>query len=282
MSEKQNRRTQEYAKYDAMPTEALEQILRLDADTPEGTESDMDELLYIMELLAQRRRASSCAGKTAQEAYASFRQNYLPEEPDPAASETAEESVPRRRVLLRRLTAAAAAVAIVLLCSATASALGGDVWGAVIRWTQETFYFSQGEACQVCAPTPNEELEYATFQEALICNNVDPDIVPAQLLEGYQLTDIMVEQTPLQTLYTAWYSNGEKTIKITVRKVISGDPDQFEAGKPYTGANGTEYFVYEDNSQLRAVWQAGDYECYISGELRMEELTAMLDTIPKG
>ena len=56
MSEKQNRGIGDLSKYDAMTTEELEEILRLDAEMPEGQESDTDKILYIMEVLTERKR----------------------------------------------------------------------------------------------------------------------------------------------------------------------------------------------------------------------------------
>ena len=76
MSENTNRRHQDFAKYDAMSTEELEEILRLDLDAPPEQESDTEVLLTIMEVLAQRKKPE----KTAFEALESFRQNYMLEE----------------------------------------------------------------------------------------------------------------------------------------------------------------------------------------------------------
>ena len=56
MSENTNRRHQDFAKYDAMSTEELEEILRLDLDAPQEQESDTYVLLTIMEVLAQRKK----------------------------------------------------------------------------------------------------------------------------------------------------------------------------------------------------------------------------------
>ena len=59
MSEQLDRRARDFSKFDSMTTEALQQILRLDAMKPEGEESDAEELFYIMGVLADRRRNDS-------------------------------------------------------------------------------------------------------------------------------------------------------------------------------------------------------------------------------
>ncbi len=39
--------SKDYSKYDGMSTESLEELLRLDAELPDGEGSDIDEILYI-------------------------------------------------------------------------------------------------------------------------------------------------------------------------------------------------------------------------------------------
>ena len=51
----------DFAKYDTMSTEALQQILRDDASNPEGNESDMDMLLHVMDVLAKSASTPSSA-----------------------------------------------------------------------------------------------------------------------------------------------------------------------------------------------------------------------------
>ena len=48
MSENLNRGARDFSKYDTMATADLEEILRLDAESPEGAESDTELLLYVM------------------------------------------------------------------------------------------------------------------------------------------------------------------------------------------------------------------------------------------
>ena len=60
MSEKQSRGIGDLSKYDTMTTEELEEILRLDAQAPEEQESDIEKILYIMEVLTERKAYRFC------------------------------------------------------------------------------------------------------------------------------------------------------------------------------------------------------------------------------
>ena len=90
----QNRNEDVFAKYNAMSTEELQQILREDASKPEGQEETSTEaLFYIMEVLAQRRRARN-EGKTPEEALEAFHKYY---EEDEVSSITEREPVVRKK-----------------------------------------------------------------------------------------------------------------------------------------------------------------------------------------
>ena len=78
MSENLKRSNPDFSKYDSMSIGELEEILRADAQGPERDDSDVDEILYVMEVLAKKRRQNGIAGKTALEAYQEFQQHYLP------------------------------------------------------------------------------------------------------------------------------------------------------------------------------------------------------------
>lgn len=69
----------DYSQLDRMSTEELREILRLDFLLPDDEESDMDAILYVMQLVAERERKNP-TGKVpdVREAWASFVKNYLP------------------------------------------------------------------------------------------------------------------------------------------------------------------------------------------------------------
>ena len=132
MSENQSRGLADFAKYDAMETEELEEILRADSQSLEGQESDGELLLYVMGVLAHRKRNSENPGKTAQEAWESFEKHYLSEEEE---IHTAKNN----RTSLRRWIAAVAVAALLLAIPLTASALTWDeIWNAVATWCRRS------------------------------------------------------------------------------------------------------------------------------------------------
>ena len=277
MSEKQNRGNIDFAKFDSMATEELEEILRLDAEMPEGQESDTDMILYIMEVLAERKRNNGYTGKTALEAYESFKQNYMPETENSIIPIKAKRRAPR---WIRSLTATAAILAILLIGSVTAKAFGLDVWNAVVQWTQETFHFGDwGDS------DADDNLPYTSLQEALEKGNVPAWLVPTYIPEGFTLAEIDAQQTPKKNTYKAKYTYGEKVLKITVRDHLNGDPVYVEQSdglaEEYKALDIT-YYLFENNAQTQAVWIVDSYECNISGTVTIDELKMMIRSIEKG
>ena len=281
MSENQNRGISDLSKYDAMTTEELEEILRLDAQAPEEQESDTDKILYIMEVLTERKRNNSHTGKTALEAYETFKQNYMPEIEEPDIYDEKSVAVKRRFPRwLRGLTAAAAVLVILVLGSVTAKAFGMDFWKTVVKWTQETFHFGEWGNSEA-----NDNLPYSSLQEALEKSKITTSLTPNWFPSGYELIDIKVEYSPLQTVYKAKYSNGDQVLSIVIRDHLEGKPvyvEQSEGLVEEYEISGVKYYLFSDINVVKAVWVNGSYECDIFGNVTIEELKMMIDSIEKG
>ena len=69
-----------HSRFDHMPTEELENILRLDFQLPEGEGLDADTLLYITEVIARREASSSQTScPNVDVAWRDLLTRYLPE-----------------------------------------------------------------------------------------------------------------------------------------------------------------------------------------------------------
>jgi len=284
MSENQNRIIGDLSKYDAMTTEELEEILRLDAQAPEEQESDIEKILYIMEVLTERKRNNSHTGKTAHEAYESFKQNYMPFVPETHNSKPLRKAPVKARGgcprWLRTLTATAAVLALLLLGSVTAKAFGVNIWEAVVKWTQETFHFGEWGNSD-----PKSNLTYASLQEALEQGNVPVFLIPTWIPDGYELNEVTAERSPVKKIYTAKYIRGEETLKITVRDHLDKIPvyvEQSEGLEEEYEVMGITYYIFSDKDVVKATWINGSYECNIFGKVTIDELKTMIDSIEKG
>ena len=289
MPNNQNRSNQDFSKFDSMTNEELEEILRSDAQKTEGEVLDLEMLLYAMEVLAVRRKNSADPRKTAEEAFKSFEENYFPAKQynDDLAAEISNPKQCQRsnnRILpwLRRVTAVAAILAVVLFSAMTAQAMGIDIWGIVVNWTQDTFHFGTAHQDEIIDPINSDEREFSSLQEALSHLLIDTNLAPSWFPDGYNLADIEIHESPMQLMILAIYQNKEKMIKIQIKDYVATDSEQVEQSDPLIEeyeSNGTVYYIFADNANLQAVWIKENYECYISGPLTIDEIRSMIDSI---
>lgn len=288
MPDIQDRKDSRFSRYDAMSTEDLQAFLREDASKPMGEESDTKEILYVMEVLAKRRKEQT-GGKDPAEALASFKNKYYTENETPYIS----ESVPAARKRSssghwkRGLVAAVAAIFILVIGnSITVSALGFDLFAIIAKWTQETFHFGYaGHTDESDAPSPDFAHPCASLEDALMENKVTLALVPTWIPDGYIESDIKIQDTPAQRIFQAKYVCGESSIRIKIADYLDGYPEQIEQSDDlieiYNHA-GVDYYIFSNYDQLRTVWINDSFECYISGPLTVSEIKQIIDSIEKG
>lgn len=289
MPDTQNRNEDVFAKYNAMSTEELQQILREDASKPEGQEETSTEaLFYIMEVLAQRRRARN-EGKTPEEALEAFHKYY---EEDEVPSNTEREPVVRKKNStapnwVKRMVAAAAIIILIFSGSITAKAFGFDLWEVIVKWTQETFHFGYINNGDTTEQEPKEEdsVAYAGLEAALNEFDVTAPLVPSWIPEGYVEADVRTFDTPKQRQFTAIYQCDDKVIKIWIENYLDSSPLQIEQDESVVEVyenGGIKYYIFSDTDSLQAAWVYENFSCYISGPLSLSEIKQIIDSIEKG
>lgn len=285
MPKNNDRAMQDFSKYDAMTSEELAKLLRLDSEAPEGNELDIDTWFYVTGVLAERKKISNNTGKTAQEAWNSFQQDYLPVEEDLAVSANTTKSV-KGHPWVRRAVAAAAAVALIVCVPLTAKALNWEkIWNAVAMWAKETFSFVSDNQEEHIDPAPKDTNQYQSLQEAVNSNFTNPVHVPSWVPNGYEFDEVRTHETPNSRQLIACYLNKGSELIIQVKTYLITDPQRTEIKENLIEiyeVSGTKYYIFANNDQLRGVWLQDSYECYISGEITIEEMKQMIDSIPKG
>lgn len=240
----------DYSKYDEMSTESLEELLRLDAELPDGEESDIDEILYISEVIAKRDREQPTGRYSEADvdaAWETFQTKYLPyaadgrslydfddDEPGNSKDTAPDMSSPsgkkrisaRGRRFLDRMASVAAAIALLLgIMTVTAYAMGYDLWGVIAQWTKDTFTFvsasKANDAGNPNADVTSNEGEYADLQAALDAYGISESLAPSWIPKGFVIDSVMVNELPEEhtVLFHACYKNDEKLLAVQVNKI---------------------------------------------------------------
>ena len=271
----------EYAHYDSLSMEELQEFLRKHAYGELETEPDTDELYYIMEVLARRRdQQDPQAFRSDEEAMADFRKHYMPKE------KKAEHSRAIRfpnRVLK---TVAAVLVAVLFLAvgtSITAEALQIDMRGKFANWTKEIFQFTDlPQGTTAANPEKENNLELKSLQDALAQYARTEKLVPAWMPEGYKSKDLQIMNSPRALSISATYEkNGERLI-IKIRQTIGAPADQVEKNDDLLEVyvvDGIEYYIFSNTETLQVAWSIGEFECQIIGKIAIEEIKEMINSI---
>ena len=141
----------DFSYLDKLSTEELEALICQDFQLEEETESDLDMILYITEVLENRRRDKNKADDI-DIAWKSFNENYRPypgagislfEFKDDANVVDISPAKPAKKIRIwARVASSAAIIAIVLVAgTATAQALGFDLLGQIAIFSSNSDSF---------------------------------------------------------------------------------------------------------------------------------------------
>lgn len=299
MSERDTHKAQNFSIYDGMSTEALEEILRKSAQPSSEEEYDADAILYILEVIEERKAERLSKAEAAETALRDFYENYLPcaEDGTPLYGdmEFAAELVPdvteapfvpiehskprKRRRLVRGAVVLAAAVVVLVAGSLSASAFGGSFWNTIAQWTKETFGFENPTT-----PNPENHYEFADLQDALENYEIKENVVPTWVPEGYTAGEVQITEDPYRIKFDEIYSN-ESSDELLVCIYFYRDGNvpivKYEKTEDVTvyTTHGIDYYIMENLGQMQAIWINGSNECSITGDLTETELETMIDSI---
>ena len=216
---------------------------------------------------------------SAQKVWESFQRDYLPELEEKPEQ---KKSVPWWRPL-----AAAAAVLVLLVgVTVTVDAFGWvDVWDAVVNWAKETFSFVSSDRPRLGEPAPEDTREFESFHQVIAEKTGRTDLVPTVIPEGFVLDSIEIQENREQNIYLAFYIKNTSFFKLHVQSYVEAETEWVEKSTEALeiyDADGTSYYIFANNEQLTAAWKKDSYECYISGDLSVEEIKTMIVSIGKG
>ena len=189
--------------------------------------------------------------------------------------------------------AAAIAVLVVLGSLVTVQAVGIDVFGAIARWTNETFRFAASSQNDDTLNTDilnsnshSPDGEYGSLQEALDAVGIDQNVRLQHLPDGFELANVSVYSLPSQVEIEAMYTSNDRIFSLTIFRYNSPDvvgQTIFEKDSEdmiLYDKNGITYYIMSNNQQLTAVWMQQELlTCTITGDLSIEEIENLLDSV---
>ena len=271
--------------WDQLSTEQLEDILRADIASPNQTNDET--VFHILEVLEKREKENP-SGRLpdVDQSWQEFQKYYnIPEGegqslyPIRNSQEKRSASVPTktRRVFRPRKILVVAAVLILMFGGMlTAQAAGVDVFGAIGRWTEETFHFD----------IVQDNDRTSLFQETATQAKIPQDFVPTWVPDGFEGAEPQVDTVEnYMTSIICVYSNQEKTYSVDIEHYYNkADIETLVIEKDDTNvcsyeSNGKTFYIMSDMEYLTATWTDGTFVETISGQLSMDEIKTIIDSI---
>ena len=287
-----NGRSRDFSHLDKLSTDELKELLRQDSMLDENEDSDIDAVLYIMEVLARRENEKAAAQDT-ESAWQSFKDNYYPytSDPEPLFSfdgpgrdEAPAPSERKNRFfkrLVKPLSIAAIVIFVLLTGTITSYALGFDLWGAFAAWTHETFGFISSTKATDSQPFPN-------LRTALDMYGIDADsIVPTWLPEDFGEDIVQANESPSGYHIISRCLGNDREISMEIKASVDSDfvyrtyEKLNTEVKIYTSYI-TYFYITSNGGGTRVTWIEENLECSIFGGFEINEIYNMIDSIHEG
>lgn len=278
-------------------TEELEELLALSFSMEDGAETDEAYITTIMEVIREREEKETDQEKRQAEVDAAWRefQEYRAERDrekaeadgmaDASGKFPGEPSRPQEKARTakkpgRVLRSCAAAAAVIVLLCGTAYAFGWNIFQALADWTAETFQFLTGAEPRMSDHGVFENLYQSVAMET------DVPTVPRWAPEGtgeveQPRSSIREDRTRVVGNYLI--EDREFTVRINIYNSI---PENYQGLYQKNGIDvqtyevgGVVHYITENVDNVSAMWTNGCIEGYIQGDLSIEELKFMIDSI---
>jgi len=294
----------DYSYFDKMDTDMLKNILKLHAQESDEDSSDIQTILYIMEVVAGREKILEL--KDANAAWESFKRDYQPYASEKSLydDENTEDintaigmnklpfdtnlngGLHRPKRLFRVACVAAAFVVLLFTTTIVAYAFGYDLWGGIAQWGKETFGFRTTETIEHVVDHSSNVLEsdyYDDLQSTLYAHGIMEWIAPTWLPDGFVLEELKIyNESSTKLSFHTTHIREDQFILVSV-SLIYEEPystiEKDEAEVTVYEKGGIIHYIMTNNSQCVAVWLNGNLECSISGDITNNELTQIIDSI---
>ena len=276
--------------WDQLSTEQLEDILRADIASPNQTNDET--VFHILEVLEKREKENP-SGRLpdTDQAWKEFQQYYnipegegqslYPVRSDPETQPAPTSTKKNRRFRPRKVLVVVAVLVLMFGSMLTAQAAGVDIFGAIGRWTEEKFHFE-------ITPASEDGTTDYTFREASRKRGLPQSLIPTWYPKGFESSEPIDDSVEdyVDSVYCE-YINKEENRSYSV--MVSRYYDSNSIAATVYEKDDTKVEIYENNGRnfyimsnldtFTATWSDGKMSIDISGQLEINELKHIIDSI---
>lgn len=284
--------------YRKMSDEELQNTLRCET----FSDGALDVKQIEMILAEMERRGINDPSRSSEEAWNEFEQEYSGKISDYAdcapdakacAAISGKPMHTHRRQPVRKLTILAATLVFLITSLLTVQAGGVDVFGAIVRWTDELFSFGKTEETRslvVDGKWPeidlNKNQQFTSLQEALDFYGVTEVFEPRWIPDEFVREIVTVDTNGVWlSFFSSYANNSGQTLVVSYNSYQSASLMYYEK----TGSlletfvsDGVMYNIFKNVDNYTAAWITPHFECCISvptDALDTDELKDILSSI---
>lgn len=189
---------------------------------------------------------------------------------------------PRRLSAFRILGVASILVLVIILGTLTSYAMGYNLFGAIVSWTEDTFGFSFSDS-----ESHIEMVEYpevlTPLLDAFSEYDIPTTILPRYIPDGYDNKDTRIIESLNYTDFYCRLSNGESDIFLQYRfhanAGYTNETEKSDVTPEIYESHGVQYSIIKNIGTYIAIWTKGTIECSINQVDSRETLIKILDSI---
>lgn len=262
--------------WEEMTTQELEDLLWRDFAADQEGFLDPADILAMTEVINSREEDTPIDADV-QADWENFRAQVREKEEGPEEAPAEPVPLPAKPRRPRKLRWAVAAAAVV--CLLAVPALCGDGVESLVDWTAETFSFGKENGI-------DESQSKVMFSEleSQVSALTDLPVLPTWYPEGTRIEQVETyEVSGSKDICAVFERQGEAfsltiTVYETIPEQMGGYEKNDETPKQYF-ANGIPHYIMGNMDWHSATWVNENAECFIQGNLTVEELTQMIDSI---
>lgn len=296
----------DYTFLDELTVEELEELLHA-GDLSKDSDSTLQD--KIVEAILKKERESP-TGRIASidQAWSDFTNYYntyeslnhslyFSEEDSPYGApdnkNTPSNNQKRSGFRLYRVLVVAAIVAI-LMVFLVPTALGFEsIFEMIGTWTDNVFHFESPSDelenmsdADLLSKQPREVSNYTNLQEAFDAYEISDPEVPTKIPKDYSLESVTIYEIPHlgETHFNAFYTQGESSFTIRCNlynnykdRIYFYEKDNNDVKK--ISINDLTFYLFTNNESNVVTWQSGLAEYSIDGDLTVDELNSMINSI---
>lgn len=276
--------------WDQLSTEQLEDILRADIASPNQTNDET--VFHILEVLEKREKENP-SGRLpdTDQAWKEFQQYYnipegegqslYPVRSDPETQPAPTSTKKNRRFRPRKVLVVVAVLVLMFGSMLTAQAAGVDIFGAIGRWTEEKFHFE-------ITPASEDGTTDYTFREASRKRGLPQSLIPTWYPKGFESSEPIDDSVEdyVDSVYCEYINKEEnRSYSVMVSRyydsnsIVATVYEKDDTKVEIYENNGRNFYIMSNLDTLTATWSDGKMSIDISGQLEINELKHIIDSI---